>query len=127
MARWLPYDHFALYLFLAGITMLGVIAMQVSPHGLAWLFLTITSIMVLLESLNNPLQAASRRLLPDVRGGDRRRCRPSSSPTCCRTGIAEPPPTAPGWRHLLGAQWPVVLHGARSAIAVVRRAGGLDR
>ena len=30
----------------------------------------------------------------------------------------EPPPTAPGWRHLLGAQWPVVLHGARSAIAV---------
>ena len=31
---------------------------------------------------------------------------------------AEPPPPAPGWRHLLGAQWPVVLHGARSAIAV---------
>src|SRR5437763_4703894 len=24
MARWLPYDHFALYLFLAAITMLGV-------------------------------------------------------------------------------------------------------
>ena len=40
MARWLPYDHFALYLFLAATTMLGVIAMQVSPHGLAWLFLT---------------------------------------------------------------------------------------
>src|SRR6195256_4190208 len=33
MARWLPYDHFALCLFLAGVTMLGVIAMQVSPHG----------------------------------------------------------------------------------------------
>ena len=32
---------------------------------------------------------------------------------------ADPPPTAPGWRHLLGAQWPAVLHGARSAIAVV--------
>ena len=57
MARWLPYDHFALYLFLAATTMLGVIAMQVSPHGLAWLFLTITSSMVLLMSLNNPLQA----------------------------------------------------------------------
>ena len=50
MARWLPYDHFALYLFIAGITMLGVVAMQVSPHGLAWLFLTITSILVLLEA-----------------------------------------------------------------------------
>ncbi len=32
---------------------------------------------------------------------------------------ADPPPTMPGWRHLLGAQWPVVLHGARAAIAVV--------
>jgi uncharacterized membrane protein YccC len=51
MARWLPYDNFALYLFLAATTMLGVIAMQVSPHGLAWLFLTITSSMVLLNSL----------------------------------------------------------------------------
>ena len=59
MARWLPYDHFAMYLFIGGVTMLGVIAMQVSPHGLAWLFLCITSILVLLESLTNPLQAAS--------------------------------------------------------------------
>jgi uncharacterized membrane protein YccC len=117
MARWLPYDHFALYLFIAGITMLGVIAMQVSPHGLAFLFLCITSILVLLESLSNPLQAASvayyrlfevgigvlsaiivANLLQDWR--------------------REPPPTAPGWRHLLGEQWPVVLHGLRSAIAV---------
>ena len=35
---------------------LGVIAMQVSPHGLAWLFLCITSILVLLESLGDPLE-----------------------------------------------------------------------
>src|SRR5262249_2211163 len=32
---------------------------------------------------------------------------------------ADRPPTAPGWRHLLTAQWPALLHGARSAIAVV--------
>src|SRR5882724_8463096 len=32
---------------------------------------------------------------------------------------ADPPPTLPGWRHLLGAQWPIVRHGARAAIAVV--------
>src|SRR5207253_381272 len=57
MARWLPYDHFALCLFLAATTMLGVVAMQVSPHGLAWLFLTITSCLVLLMSLNDPEQA----------------------------------------------------------------------
>ena len=54
MARWLPYDLLAFYLFLGATTMLGVIAMQVSPHGLAWLFLTITAILVLLMSLNNP-------------------------------------------------------------------------
>ena len=31
----------------------------------------------------------------------------------------EPPPIAPRWRHLLGAQWPVVLHGTRATIAVI--------
>jgi uncharacterized membrane protein YccC len=118
MARWLPYDQFAMYLFIGSVTMLGVIAMQVSPHGLAWLFLSITSILVLLESLNNPLMAASVAYYRTFEVG---------------VGVLsaiivanllqdwhrEPPPTAPGWRHLLGAQWPVVLHGARSAIAVV--------
>ncbi len=117
MARWLPYDHFLMYLFIAGITMLGVVAMQVSPHGLAWMFLSITSILVLLEAIASPLQAA-----------------PIAYYRTFEVGIGvlsaiiasnlmfgwnrEPPPVAPGWRHLLGAQWPVVLHGARSAIAV---------
>jgi len=32
---------------------------------------------------------------------------------------ADPPPTVPGWRHLLGRQWPALLHGMRAAIAVV--------
>ncbi len=36
MARWLPYDQVALCLFLGCATMAGVIAVQVSPHGLAW-------------------------------------------------------------------------------------------
>jgi uncharacterized membrane protein YccC len=117
MARWLPYAHLQLYLFIGGITMLGVIAMQVSPHGLAWLFLSITSTMVLMSSLDNPLQAvevayfrtfevaigvASAIIVANV----------------LQDWPAEPPPTAPGWRHLLGAQWPAVLHGLRSAIAV---------
>ncbi len=118
MARWLPYDQVALCLFLAAVTMLGVIALQVSPHGLAWLFMTITSSMVLLMSLNDPTQAfeiACNRVM-DVAAG-----------VGCAIVVAnvlqdwhaDPPPTAPGWRHLLGAQWPSVLHGIRSAIAVV--------
>ncbi|MPZ36102.1 MAG: hypothetical protein GEV13_34965 [Rhodospirillales bacterium] len=117
MARWLPYDHFALYLFIAGVTMIGVIAMQVSPHGLAWLFLCITSILVLLESLANPLQAASVAYyrLFEVGIGVLSAIIVAN---LLQDWHREPPPQAPGWRHLLGAQWPVVLHGVRSAIAV---------
>jgi uncharacterized membrane protein YccC len=117
MARWLPYDHFAFYLFMGGVTMLGVIAMQVSPHGLAWLFLCITSILVLLESISNPLQAASVAYyrMFEVGIGVLSAIIVAN---LLQDWHREPQPTAPGWRHLLGRQWPVVLHGARSAIAV---------
>lgn len=118
MARWLPYDHFALCLFLAATTALGVIAMQVSPHGLAWLFMSITSSLVLLSSLNDPAQAyqiAFYRVF-DVAVGVGSALVVANA---LQNWHAEPPPTAPGWRHLLGAQWPAVLHGVRSAIAVI--------
>ena len=118
MARWLPYDHFALYLFLAATTMLGVIAMQVSPHGLSWLFMAITSTMVLLSCLNNPMTAF------DVAFN---RCFEVAIGVASAIIVAnvlqewhsEPPPQLPGWRHLLGAQWPALLQGVRSAISVV--------
>ncbi len=117
MARWLPYDHFAFYLFLAAITMTGVVAMQVSPHGLAFLFMTITASMVLLMSINDPLQAAEIAYYRVFEVG----VGVTSAIIVARLmqdWHAEPPPTAPGWRHLLGEQWPAVLHGIRSAIAV---------
>jgi uncharacterized membrane protein YccC len=118
MARWLPYDHFALCLFLAGTTMLGVIAMQVSPHGLAWLFLTITSSLVLLTSLDDPTQASNiafYRMFEVVIGV----ISAIIVVNLLQDWHADPPAPAPGWRHLLGAQWPAVLHGMRSAISVV--------
>jgi len=118
MARWLLYDQFALCLFLAATTLLGVVAMQVSPHGLAWLFLTITSSLVLLMSLNNPEQVfevACNRVLEVAVGV----ASAIIVANLLQDWHADPPPTTPGWRHLLGAQWPVVLHGARAAIAVV--------
>jgi uncharacterized membrane protein YccC len=118
MARWLPYDHFALYLFLATTTMLGVVAMQVSPHGLAWLFLSITSSLVLLSSLADPLQAAEIAFYRtfEVAIGVTSAIIVAN---VLQDWHADPPPTAPGWRHLLDSQWPSVLHGARSAISVV--------
>ncbi len=118
MARWLPYDQVALCLFLGCATMAGVIAVQVSPHGLAWLFMSITSSLVLLMSLNDPTQAfeiACYRTL-DVAVGVS--CAMVTA-NVLQDWHAEPPPTAPGWRHLLGAQWPSVLHGLRAAISVV--------
>lgn len=118
MARWLPYDIFAFYLFLGGCTMVGVLAMQVSPHGLAWLFLTITAILVLLMSLNDPqlaFEIACNRVL-EVGVGV---ASAIITAHLLQDWHAEPPPVAPGWRHLLGEQWPAVLHGLRSAIAVV--------
>jgi uncharacterized membrane protein YccC len=118
MARWLPYDHLALCLFLALTTAFGVIAMQVSPHGLAWLFMSITSSLVLLSNLNDPTQAfqlAVYRVI-DVAVGVGSAIIVAN---VLQDWHADPPPTAPGWRHLLGAQWPAVLHGIRSAIAVV--------
>ena len=97
MARWLPYDHFAMYLFIGGVTMLGVIAMQVSPHGLAWLFLCITSILVLLESLTNPLQAASVAYyrMFEVGIGVLSAIIVAN---LLQDWHREPAPTAPGWR-----------------------------
>ena len=118
MARWLPYDPVALYLCLAATTMLGVIAMQVSPHGLAWLFLSITFSLVLLSSLNDPQQAFElgcyRTLEVAVGVGSA-----IIVANLLQDWHADPPPVMPGWRHLLGAQWPVVLHAVRSAISVV--------
>lgn len=112
MARWLPYDLFAFYLFLGAATMLGVTAMQVSPHGLAWLFLTITSILVLLMSLNNPTQAFEIACNRTVEVGVGIAAAIITA-KLLQDWHAEPPPVAPGWRHLLGAQWPAVLHGLR--------------
>jgi len=118
MARWLPYDQVALCLFLGCATMAGVIAVQVSPHGLAWLFMAITSSLVLLMSLNDPTQAfeiACYRTL-DVAVGVS--CAMVTA-KLLQDWHAEAPAPAPGWRHLLGAQWPSVLHGFRAAISVV--------
>jgi uncharacterized membrane protein YccC len=98
--------------------MLGVIGMQVSPHGLSWLFLSITFSLVMLMSLNDPMQAftvACNRTL-EVGVGVTAAIIVAN---LLQEWHADPPPTVPGWRHLLGAQWPVVLHGVRTAISVV--------
>ena len=55
MARWLPYDIVALTLFLGGATLLGVVGMLVSAHGMAWMLAGVTANMVVLMALEDPL------------------------------------------------------------------------
>jgi uncharacterized membrane protein YccC len=118
-ARWLPYDHPALDLFIATTTIVGVVGMFVSPHGLAWLFSTITVIMVLLSGLTDPL------VVPGIAVSRVVEVAIGVVVAAVVTNVIEPEDDGaaavvpPGWRHLLGAQWPVLLHGARAAIAII--------
>ncbi|MCW5735867.1 MAG: FUSC family protein [Enhydrobacter sp.] len=119
LARWLPYDHLALTLFLAAATFLGTVAMVVSPHGMAWLLATVTVNIVLLASLDDPLQVlhiAFNRLAEVAVG-----VTASTLVTNLIVPGGESPagPAAPGWRSLLGDERPVLLQGLRSAVVVV--------
>lgn len=119
LARWLPYDHLALTLFLAAATFLGTVAMVVSPHGMAWLLGTVTVNMVLLASLDDPpqvLHIAFNRLAEVAVG--------VTASTLVTNlivpgGKSQAGPGAPGWKSLLGEERPVLLQGLRAAVVVV--------
>ena len=90
-------------------TSAGLIAPRQNGKGsvlealeLAWLFLCITSILVLLESFENPLMAASIAYfrLFEVGVGVLSAIIVAN---LLQDWHREPPPTAPGWRHLFGA------------------------
>ncbi|CAN5368632.1 hypothetical protein BH10PSE6_BH10PSE6_29920 [soil metagenome] len=119
VARWLPYDHVALALFLALTTFLGTVGMIVSPHGMAWLLGTVTLNIVLLAGLDNPLAVPMMAFdrLSEVTVGVVASALVTN--LIAPSGAAQPAPAAPGWRHLLDDDWPVVLQGLRAAIAVV--------
>ena len=119
VARWLPYNHLALALFLAFNTFLGTVGMIVSPYGTSWMLGTVTVNMVLLGGLDNPLAvpAIAFDRLTEITVGVVSSALVTN--LIAPSGIVPTPPTAPGWRHLLDDDWPVVLQGVRAAIAVV--------
>lgn len=118
LTPWLAYDHVAFCLTLMIVTTIGVIGVQVSPHGYAWLFTAVTFDLILLMSLDQPVLAfdlAYYRTTEVIIG--------SLTAVVAALLLApeEPGPTAappPGWSDLLGARWPVVLHAIRSGITV---------
>lgn len=114
---WLAYDQVACCLVLILVTTIGVLGVQVSPHGYAWLFTAVTFNLVILMSLNQPLEAfhlAVYRVAEVLVG--------SAVAVLVASLIAPdgppPVPSAPGWTDLLGARWPAVLHAVRSGITV---------
>ena len=118
-ARWLPYNHVALALFLALTTFLGTVGMVVSPHGTAWLLGSVTVNMVLLGGLDDPsaVPMIAFNRLAEITVGVVASALVTN--LLAPRGTMPAPPTAPGWRHLLDHDWPVVVQGIRAAIAVV--------
>jgi uncharacterized membrane protein YccC len=119
VARWLPYNHVALALFLAVTVFLGTVGMVVSPHGMAWLLGTITVNMVLLAGLDDPLS------IPKIAFNRWSEVTVGVIASALVTnliapgGASEPAPAPPGWRRLLDEDWPAALQGIRAAISVV--------
>jgi uncharacterized membrane protein YccC len=119
VARWLPYNHMALALFLALSTFLGTVGVVVSPHGTSWLLSTITVNIVLLSGLDNPLAVPAIAVdrLTEITVGVIASALVTN--LIAPRGVVPPPPAAPGWRHLLDDDWPVVVQGIRASVAVV--------
>jgi uncharacterized membrane protein YccC len=118
MAPWLLYDQVACCLFLMFITTIGILGVQVSPHGYAWLFTAITFDLVLLMSLNEPLAVfhlGVYRVLEVIVGSV---CAVLVAALFAQEEEGPAPPVPPGWTDFFGAQWPALLHAVRSGITV---------
>lgn len=118
LTPWLAYDHVAFCLVLMIVTTVGVVGVQVSPHGYAWLFTAVTFDLILLMSLDRPVQAFDLAVYrtTEVMIGSL-----AAVVVALLLAPEDPGPavaTPPGWTDLLDARWPVVLHAVRSGITV---------
>lgn len=120
LSPWLIEDQVALSLVLLAVSTLGVLGLQVSEHGYAWLLGAVTIVMVLLAALSDPLSSL------DIA------CNPTAEVTigtaaailvalvlAADTENAPIQSTAPGWSNLLGTQWPSLQHALRAGVAVM--------
>jgi uncharacterized membrane protein YccC len=118
LVGWLAYDQVACCAALFVVSTIGIVALNVSPHGYAWLFFSVTFSLVLLMSLVDPLNAfdlAAYRTIEVVIG--------TIAAIIVATALApeesaDDAAAPPGWTDLLGARWPAVLHAVRGGIAV---------
>ena len=120
LSPWLIEDQMALSLVLMVVGTLGVLGLQVSGHGYAWLLGAITTVMVLLGALSDPhsaLDIACNRTA-EVTIGTMAAILVTAllAPTADAAPMS---PTAPGWSDLFGAQWPSLQHALRAGLAVM--------
>jgi uncharacterized membrane protein YccC len=114
---WLANDPPACCLALFAVTIVGVVGFNVSRHGNAWLFMSITFGMVLLTSLPDPEEAFSvgvGRIIEVVIGT----CIAIAVATLLTGDAPSPGTPARGWSDLLEGGLPITLHAIRSGVAV---------
>ncbi|MCW5704431.1 MAG: FUSC family protein [Bradyrhizobium sp.] len=116
----LAEDTVAISLVLFVASAVGVLGLQVSNHGYAWLLGAATVDMVLLSAIADPtstLEVACSRTA-EVTVGAMAAMLVSILLTPA-AGINAAPAARPGWGDLLGAQWPATQHAVRAGIGVM--------
>jgi uncharacterized membrane protein YccC len=120
LSPWLIEDTVAVSLVLLAVSALGVLGLQVSRHGYAWLLGAVTVAMVLLAALDEPnstMETACNRAAEVTIG---------TIAAMLVSILLSPegedpavPEERPGWRDLLGAQWPATQHALRAGFGVM--------
>jgi uncharacterized membrane protein YccC len=119
MAPWFAYDHVAGSLFIFGFATLGALAAQVSPRGYAWLSFGMTFNLIVMSSLPNPLLAVNYAFYRVVEVTIGTVVAMLIATVLAPDDAAPAAPAPPGWRDLLGENWPAVLHAFRTGITVM--------
>jgi uncharacterized membrane protein YccC len=115
--RWIAYEHFLCYLFLLGVTTVGVLGFQVKRNGYAWLLAAVTADMIVLMSLDAPtttLHAAVYRTAEVAIGTLVAMMAAFMLADNVEADAVQPDP--PGF---LGADLAALLHALRSGVSVM--------
>jgi len=120
LSPWLIEDQVALSLILLATGTIGVLGLQVSGHGYAWLLGAVTTVMVLLSALSDPLSAldVACNRTAEVTIGTAAAMSVALVLASNQSDAPKQPP-APGWSDLLGTQWPSVQHALRAGAGVM--------
>ena len=119
LSPWLAEDPPALMLVLFAASTVGVLGLLVSPHGYAWLLGAVTTDMVLLALLADPLAALEVAASRTAEVATGTAAAVLVALLLAPQADAAPGVNPPGWVDLTGRQWSAVQHALRTGIGVV--------